>query len=283
MDKRMVISLSFLFLLSFTVASSSETDVNIGGCNLPSGGGLLSNTCSQDRNYFCLENLTLLDSLDSTCTIDSNCCPSGYQCSDDKKCEPMEVVCSDFKKESNCKETHDNGVCFWINTGVEETSFCTSNPAEGNCGVYSEDDACEEDAYNFGNKGEGADVCGTISDLGYTISDCGCSWEEGEEECLFSYSAGETFFSGDRNSFDCIKKFSVEECINGEQEISWKATSSNLQTQTILDSSKCSDDSRTRICGAAAIKLPGFSTYAAILVLLIIVTYYIYNTKKPKK
>ncbi len=284
-------SLFSLSTFGFVVASSDNTYITIRGCDV-SGVSLLPGQCSRDGYYFCPEssahppyNRTPWDTLNYRCDQESNCCPSGFHCNELDECKLNTVDCSNFTTKSSCTDDHENGVCFWIDTdaGAGDDGFCTSNANEGSCSVYINQLACENDTYTFGQNGIGTEVCEKYSSLGHTIKNCRCVWDSGN--CSLTYNSGETSYSGIRDSFDCFKTFSTGECINGKQNISWIARVDNREGvfgQDVIDASGCMNGARDRVCGAASIKLPGFSTYALIAVVVLIVAYYIYYLSKQK-
>jgi hypothetical protein len=272
-----LVYLVVLLSISFVLGSSSDVDLTIDGC-FSNDYSLLFNTCSVDGFAYCLENGTLIDSIVSGCSIDSSCCPANFIC-EEGVCNQRTITCSEHTNKSDCEEVTDQGGCFWFE--AEDEGICVSDPSEGNCGIYSNAGSCEKDIFNFGQTGEEAeDLCGTYASGGQTIplEACSCEWDG--NSCEFSYDVFEQI--GDL-SFNCKKSFDIGECSEGTQTISWTVSFTPSYTpSTKLTDASCFNSSKTRGCGGASTKLPGFSHFALILAILIIVVYYMLYLNKSK-
>ncbi|MBT3598919.1 hypothetical protein HN512_03710 [Candidatus Peregrinibacteria bacterium] len=279
-----VIILLTLLMLPSVIASSDYTSLNLPGCSNDEGLSLLPETCSANRDYFCPAVGPLVNTMEEYCDQDTSCCPTGYFCNVTSRCVLSEADCSTYLSESECITLPVNGVCFWFNTS-DDSGFCTEDRNEGNCGIYASSDACKEDTYNFAVNGDGAEVCRGLTVLGQVINDCACEWNT--NECELSYTADRRFSAdGNPYSLSCSKSFDTSDCTDGKQNvtktsrITHSTGYSNAQLAQAAEEADCVNQSSERLCGAAAVKLPGFSTYAAILAILAIVLYYLYNSSK---
>lgn len=301
-----VLILLGIFLVSFVSAddsSETQTDFNIIGCTFDFEGGeigVAAGECSTgdaDGYFYCDENKTPFITTeegfgcslgeDSYTLGDDFCCPSGFFCNETEGgefiCDRRYENCFNATTESDCNEIG----CIWLN------DICVENVRDFDCGIYDNEEDCNEDVWNLGQIGVGTEFCGTIIECNngtvYTISKdgCECEWYPLAPvgmKCQVKLVGVQMFFEdiNTRDEFSCSNVYESGECIEGEQNITWY---SNISTdgfdefggvvpEDCLDALGCNGGETTRFCGEPIVKLSGFSLFSLFFSLFIIGTYY---------
>lgn len=295
-------------------ASSTVVDFIIGGCtfNFESETiGLVKGQCSDDPagELYCDANgvgwVTTEPGFgcsmgDINWEKGKGCCPEGYFCNktgdgDYAMCYERMVNCIDNKDKTSCE---DDG-CEWLyekdGSSLVVDGICVDNVKDYSCAYYLEEDYCNEDRYRIAKRGVGAgplesffECAGDIYSVPVNKYKCNWTVTNTGGECRFTYSAVQTgiFLDAEQNIFSCLKSYDVGECDeNGEQKVSW--TSGNKIEQGFADDDVipeeclvafgCETGSTIRKCGQDIIKLPGFSLFALIGSLCVIVVYYFFR------
>jgi hypothetical protein len=274
-------------------SSTTKADFNIAGCSLPSGGGIVVDSCSRGEiagEYYCDSGRNLLETreLNYGCSRglapaawalgDPYCCPSGMLCNETGgafKCDYRLEQCWNQTDESDCKAIG----CTWL----DEEGLCADGTRDYPCSLYDTQSECETDVWNLGTTGVGTEFCGASIDCGdtmYTIpyESCECRWNAVAEVCDLYMEGGETYYdnAATREWFSCSKDYVLGDCTEGEQDVSWTASSTinNGFDSDCLDMMGCSDGSSTRLCGEPVVRLPGFSLFALFVSVFIIGLYY---------
>lgn len=297
-------------------SSLARTEFSIAGCKIVGSTGeveysLSKGSCSRDGLVYCGLDGVAYDTLlpNNGCSLGSEtwevgnsmCCPSTHICTSEEDgsggtsfaCNLPETDCAIYSNDrSSCS---DNG-CYWfeIDSGTEEGT-CISNPKDQSCSVYKDENSCNQDNYNIGGTGVGADVCDTLETgffdlvgVGQFIipeSSCGCKWDSATSVCELSWTMTEALFETDAtpSSFDCLTDFSIGKCLVGEQLIQWTTRTTNVMgvfsNQNNLDTarteSRCVDGELIRNCGETILKFPGFSLFALFLSMILIAGFYL--------
>jgi hypothetical protein len=271
--------------------STTETNFNIAGCTLPTGDGLAINTCSRgdvDGEYYCDSDTTLWTTRDVGlgCSMgettynlgDPFCCPAGMFCnatSGQFQCAPRLEQCYDQMNQGDCEAIG----CIWL----EEQGICADGTRDYSCSLYTNPSECAADVWNLGRTGIGTEVCGSYIECGsdsYTIpyESCRCEWDSSAGVCDLKMNGTQTYYSDEdlKKWFTCSKDYTVEECIEGKQNITWTANSQiyNGFPSECLTAVGCTNGASTRMCGEPIIKLPGFSLFALLTSIVVLVVYY---------
>jgi hypothetical protein len=304
--------LAGVFLISSSSAAESTTESNfvIPGCTFSFGGedvSVSTDKCSTgvaDGYFFCgptgipfITNSTPKGCSfgdDSYTKGDNACCPYDQNmfCNGTSLvCENRLVNCEDQLNENDCNTSS----CFWM----DESGECSSNPRRNyDCSYYKNNNTCILDRWKIGESGVGTEICGsTIECDGKTFSvpedGCGCAWYDDApagERCQLKVSAGEMFYSGIQDKFECSNVYSLGDCTDGTQAVSWFSKNKTLQgfpggiPNECLAALDCLGGESTRFCGEPAVKLPVFSFFSFLLSFFIIGIYYFLMDKfKYKK
>ena len=293
MKKGLLILLIGILVISVVNGEDSETQSNftISGCDFGET-GLTEGSCSPDGDYFCEyedEEYTLYDTVyDSLgCSYGAAtyisgqpfCCPIGYLCENagGPICNLREGECADQLNRIDC----ENIGCYWLPI---DGGICIESPEEYSCDIYQDSGTCLEDKFRLGQTGIGTEICGTyfsVDDVGYVIplESCHCEWDG---TCKLSYDILEEFYNGTINSFNCTKSFSIGDCINGTQLVTWSATPNIISGYlsgiplAVLEAAKCVDNAigAERDCGMPTLKLFGFSLLSFFMSLGIVSLFY---------
>jgi len=293
-----------ILLISFTSAnghsSSTATDFNIGGCNFNFKGEIISvttGTCSTGEasgKFFCDNNYVGWVTTDSglgcsrgqtSYTLgDGSCCPPGMFCNETGteqfQCVRDTENCIDQLNKGDCEAID----CMWLNT----TGKCVDGPGDLSCGYYDTDASCIADVYDLGKNGIGTNLCGTITECqGETYSipknGCSCEWyplAPTGKECQVKLIGVQTFYNATPNKFECSNSYSLGDCVDGKQNVSWTSSSSVINgswgsvPEDCLDAFNCNGGESERRCGGPIIKLPGFSLFSLFASLGIIGLYF---------
>jgi len=279
------------FLIGGVYASTYRADFVVEGCEVGTE-RLAVDSCSQDGTYYCKERSrtgtrptlqnTLLD--EDACVL-GGCCPSGYVCdeSDTKTCVLRGIQCGSYN--SNQEECEENS-CTWINTGGVN-DVCVDKPKDYSCSIYQKQEACEGDVWNLGSNGIGTDVCGTTTEAQYDGNkkgfyipqeSCRCVWDVGAGTCRLRYTVQDDIYSigATPKSGTCEKAFEAGACESGTQVVQitgiWDRRT--YDPSPSLEAAVCASGNETRVCGEPVYRLPGFSTLALLLSILLLVGYY---------
>jgi hypothetical protein len=274
-----------------TRSSTTESEFTISGCPIYDDNGVLiesipADSCSGDGEHYCPVDSN--DALDtyyeySACSFESSvvdpadtCCASGYTCNG------TTLVCDHVLND--CIIDATGTACTDVIGCVEVGNVCTSDVTDYSCDVYEDELTCLNDTFRLGRTGLGTEICGTeiVGDDGeiYSIpfDYCRCEWEDiggpSGKQCVLAYDVAEWIAnSTDRNAFTCLKNFTIAECIDGDQDVSWTARPGDINGSVflsgipidVLQKAGCEPGDRSRGCGAPVIKLPGFSLFAFVL------------------
>ena len=286
------------FLVGFVGAGSSSTatDFNINGCNFEFEGidiGISAGECSAgiaSGYFYCESDLTHWITMDEGygCSMGSTvynlgedfCCPSGMFCNQTAsgkfQCDIRLENCVDQENKDDC----ENNGCVWMEIDEE----CTANPREYDCSYYDNEVDCDSDEWNLGSSGIGTEFCGsTIECAGniFSISEdsCGCKWypsaPEGDK-CQLNMIGSEMFYDGDQDKFECSNVYSLGDCLDGLQNVSWYSSSSVIGgfptgiPEECLNVLGCNGGEDTRFCGEPVVKLPGFSLFSLLVAFLLV-------------
>jgi hypothetical protein len=282
--------------------SSATAEFTLAGCALPEGGSITAGSCSRNGAYYCGEqSLILYDTFydDTGCSLEqgsytagtTQCCPSGYLCSDDPDTPGAELVCNlrieDCAIHDGDKDACAKAGCFWIDV---DGGVCVDNPSDYSCSIYQSETSCELDVWNVGAAGMGTEVCGTyfvVSQQGYVIpqDSCECDWTGAE--CVLGYDVKPDIYGGVADTFRCQKDFTSGDCIDGLQKITWSAEgiidtgwASGISSE-VLAAAGCVTDAVgiDRDCGAPIIRVPGFSLFSLIASVGIVTLIYAFKQK----
>ena len=309
MKKIFSLILALTFTISFAAAAETQTQTTfiIGGCSDTYEGSTISaakNTCylggvtEAKGRYYCNSDSSFLSTLLPTngCSYgktswevgDPVCCPEDYKCEDVNgkyQCVQRTNDCVIWENKQDCIADQ----CIWLS----ETSKCVETASDESCGFYKDQAICETDPYNLGKIGVGTDILGQSIECGgkvYSIlqEDSKCVWNESKPEgtqCYLNYVAKEFMGSG-TGSFECSNTYTLGECIDGKQSVSWQSANKSLGGGTVpeecLIAMGCAGGSDSRVCGDETIKLPGFSLISLLLSILIISTIYLRKVAKLK-
>lgn len=239
------------------------------------------------------------------------CCPGGYYCDDSDSenvvCELSSWTCSDFLTFGTCETTEHKG-CKWV--GKRETpddteGICVSNLDGFSCGSYPESTSCEEDFWNLAVTGVGTESCdiGGQKECGITFSSqgCYCYWDtDNDGECRLLNNFTEDYTFTPPKSWSCNSDINIGDCVDGQQPVN--ILSEVVSAEGDLDdvvsrlnsdgasppwtkgsligcikTNICNSGDTTRYCGDDIIKLPGFSLFAFIGAVGILVFYYLFK------
>lgn len=216
---------------------------------------------------------------------EDDCCPPNYYCNyNTNLCELREYECSKFTSKDPCEL---NG-CIWFEKTLENY-ICIDRRQLISCSDYQRNSTCSRDLYNLGKtNGLGTEVCkGFYVGTKLVVSDsCQCSWEginETSGNCTLNYKVIDEF--DPYKDFLCKKQFSLSNCTDGKQNISWvvHGTSQGLYlSQEYLIKFNCQPGEKVVSCGYSFTKLPFFSLTNIIIAVIIIIIFYIYIYKKTK-
>ena len=298
-------------------SSSTETAINIAGCTFDLADGTSFGVargecsgfphfgefyCSESGEKFVTSELGLGCSMGKDDYVTSEngayCCPFGQFCNATEgafKCENRLENCVDQKTQGDCNAI--NMGCIWID-GV-----CVANLDGYSCKYYDKGDSCGEtdckdacgmDVWNFGSSGLGTELCGTTFDcIGEPFSipeeNCSCKWYGDEDvpigsRCQVNLIGIQMLSQGIPSAFECSNDYTLGECLDGEQDVSW-ISRNNILTgfegiyngqvpEECLITIGCASGAGTRFCGEPIIKLPGFSLFSLFASLLLIGMYY---------
>lgn len=282
--------LSFVRLVSGAGGSTTETNFNIAGCPLPGGGGLAIDTCSRgaiDGEYYCDvigDDALVTREVGVGCSMgdlsyelgEPFCCPAGMFCNATSgafKCDYRTEQCYDQLTKVDCEAIG----CIWL----DEEGICVDGTRDYGCSLYTNEPECLADVWNLGRTGIGTEVCGTYlecDDVSYTIpfESCECRWVGGV--CDLYMEGSQTYYDDEETKdwFSCLKNYTVANCIEGEQDVSWIATGTTYGDFPVecLAIMGCSDGNSTRVCGEPVIKLSGFGLFALFASIVLIGLYY---------
>ena len=310
MKKIFSLILALTFTISFISAAGTETRTTfiIGGCSgtyndfsisAPKDTCYTGDVSEAKRRYYCNEGGSFLSTLLPTngCSFGKNswevgdpvCCPTGYICNEVSagtfQCELRTNDCAIWDNKNDCQTDK----CIWL----PETSKCVETASDLSCGFYTNQTDCETDPYNLGKIGVGTDIIGqSIECAGQVFSileeDSKCVWNESKPygtQCSLNYVAKEFLGSGS-GSFECSNTYTLGECIDGSQSVSWQSSNRSLSGGEVppecLQALGCAGGEDSRICGDETIKLPGFSFLSLSLSILIISAIYIIKVAKFK-
>jgi len=285
----------------YCFVSSGETsgirrDFSLAGCDVPGLSTKLAVGACFDGEpyageYYCTLEKELLDTYNDggACFLEVNdgdsdttfCCPANFICEGtqgNQVCNKRVEICSGYINRGDCE---DNS-CYWI-----DSECLDPNDPSLSCSIYTEEDSCEEDIWNFGQNGAGTEVCGTFTPEGMVIpqDSCHCAWvgNVGEEECVLSYSSIYEFYEPgeDDGLFICNKRFDTGACIDGEQEVNQTIISIEdfvlpLPTSAQLNASQCYNDSTIRNCGQPIVSVPFFGFWNLIVACFLISLFYLF-------
>lgn len=301
----------FFFGVAAAADSSATTQFNVNGCSTDFNGDTISiagGSCSSGDAYgyfFCDSGVptNLLDTLQPSlgCTRGNTsyvlgspegaCCPPGYICTDLGtglfQCQRSLVDCTIDMDQTSCESVdgyfYDNG------NGVADDCIC--NRGDQDCGVYVNETDCNADLIGVGSFGVGSEYCGsTITCDSQTFSipsdQCGCSWDSSSGVCHLEMTATQTFYSGTPDKFECSSFYSLGNCEDGKQNVTWTSssnivsgfTSGSIPTEC-LDALECNGGEASRFCGTPVTKLPVFSVFSLFASLLLIGLYFFIDKK----
>lgn len=293
------VAVLFFFLGVVYAASSTELEFKIGGCTFDFKGesfGLAADTCSSGDAYglfYCDDELngyvTTEDvygcSRGSTSTVpDDACCPSGMYCNATTfLCNPRITACSDQVNQADCEDAS----CLWLDI----TSECVEGKKDLDCGYYPNSTTCVADVLNLGREGIGSEFCGSSVNCGGTTLSipevgCKCEWYPLAGQCQIKIVAQEmwTEIGDDIDEFQCTNEYSLGDCVDGVQSVSWFSNYSIVEgfgdpdsLQECLDALNCNGGEAERFCGEEAIKLSFFSVFSFIISLFLIFLSYYFN------
>jgi len=296
----------FLFLISldFSSAISSKANHSIfilcedSQCT---ESGFMCNMSRLDEGYS--SPLVDLSSIPNGCSLNNpssdyvqnggaTCCPLGNTCEFDESqnahfCVPVNAFCSYYEEDyqSDYNIVPYDAADYCNNDPLNLGTRIGNNPNELKCGdeIFSSGD---EESFASGI---------------YRISECECEWES--NKCNNIYTAkcnsescedgNDDGSGGNLRDPKCTKHYSYTECIDNKQTYSWTAsakysngvpilptTNTSSQNYRLLEELNCFPDSETRSCGEPTIELPGFSTFALIFSLTLIIFFHILRLKK---
>ena len=303
MKKRLLILFISIFIISVVTGADSETQSNftISGCDFGET-GLTDGSCSPESDYFCnYENgdyilyNTIYDYFGCSYGAETytsgqpSCCPIGYVCENEAGgpiCNLRELDCSDQLNQEDCEDIG----CYWLPL---DGGTCIDSPADYSCEIYQNSETCIEDQFKLGQIGIGTEICGTyftVDDVGYVVpfDSCRCNWGS---ICSLTYDVLEEFYNGTINSFECTKNFSIGDCIDGSQLITWNAVPQIISGYPsgvplpVLEAAKCTDNSEgaERDCGIPTLKLFGFSLLSFFISLGTVCLFYFLKELKTSQ
>lgn len=299
---RFNIILLFFFLIGVVGAADSSTDTkfNIRGCTFDFEGspiGVSAGECSggvAPGHFFCESDttpwVTAIEGrgcslgLSSYLPGDDFCCSSGMFCNNTApnlfRCDRRLENCVDQGDELAC----ENIGCIWMEIDNE----CSDNPRSYDCGYYDTSVSCLFDEWNIGGAGVGTEVCGSevICDgRAFSVPEagCGCEWYPSApvgQQCQLKMNITQRYYNVTPDRFECSNIYTLGDCIDGVQNVSWFSNSSILSgfdsgviPGDCLVALNCNSGESTRFCGEPIIKLPGFSLLSLISSLFIIGLY----------
>lgn len=248
-------SLNFVFAQCSAGTSCSETNFIISPniCTV-------ANSCVLDKNIYCDSNKNLLNTSSSqTACIGSDgkmgtsddCCPVGFNCT-----------------TSGCRRL-----------ALTLSSLCTQYKTQAECNA-------DVNGAGSSGQGEGCTASWTGISLWRVPGSCRCSWESGN--CTFKYNVSDLGLTEGEHFFECVKVYSLGSCdANNKQTLTWTVQTSNSRppgfpNSTVQDETACVGGSKILDCGERTIKVPGFSSFNFIIVLLILVGVYGFIIKGKK-
>ena len=293
----LILLLALSSLPFIQAASTTQTGLNVLGCTYLEK-TIKAGSCSRDGKYYCSVDSSSRKAVLKNTLIDGGaclgagvdtCCPFGYSCKENQTtgeytCELRTTPCSTYTSPTECQDNK----CSWFDSGSSQK--CIDRPLDYSCSTYQTQETCKEDLWNLGREGLGTDICETyftFNNEGYVIpmSTCRCTWDT--DHCSLSYTPKSEIYLTTPDSFDCLKEFSSGICVEGEQKVSWTATSKNkkeafatITHENLPHNAKCYNDKITRKCGEPVLKLPGVSPFSLISSILLIGLFYVIRKEK---
>jgi len=293
-------------LISFVSAnnnsSSTLTDFNIGGCNFNFDNSTINvatGTCSSKvapGEFFCDYNNYgwITRKVGLGCSLGANsytagsnsCCPSGMECNTTNggfQCVSRTENCIDQTNKKSCNKID----CVWLNI----TNTCVDSIRDLSCGYYDTKTLCSNDIYNLGGNGIGTELCGTTAKcqnetFSIPQNGCSCQWYQLAplgKQCQVKLVGVQMFYGATPNKFECSNIYSLGNCTNGKQNVSWTSSSLvlngswNSVPKDCLNAFSCNGGEKVRYCGEPIVKLPGFSLFSLLVSLGIIGLYYFFK------
>ncbi len=300
-----VILLLGIFLIGGVLAegSSTETEFNVRGCTFQFEGdsiGVVVGMCSggdASGYFYCGSDAIPWVTTEEGygCSMgatdfslgDDFCCPAGMFCNKTAsgrfRCDRRTVNCFDQESESECEDAG----CIWLDI----TEECADGKRDYDCSYYDNQVSCLEDIWNLGTTGIGTELCGTTIEcdgeiLSVPDSSCKCEWyplAPVGERCQIKLIAVQMFYSGVPDKFECSNTYSLGECIDGIQSVSWFSENNIISgfesgiPQECLEILGCDGGEDSRFCGEPLIKLSGFSLFGLVAVFAVIVLFYFFR------
>lgn len=235
------------------------------------------------------------------------CCPQGYYCNataaayatNNVKCVQATWRCSDWTTNASCVEHF----CYWITPNADPASHYCSDDI-GSCSVYMSNTDCNNDYMDLGIIGYGTDQC--LDDTvpiecegkSFVYNGCACEWDPdkfspGVGGCDLVQTISSDFFNTTTNyTFACKTFFGMGNCTDGEQAIKWNSTllerrgsggmtpAASEFLKQCVGNKTCKSGESMRFCGDEIVKLPGFSFFALISSITLIIVFYIWRKGK---
>jgi hypothetical protein len=253
------ISVFFAFSLNFAFAQcSAGTSCSETNFEITANVCIIANSCVSNGNVYCDSNLNILNTSLSqiackgTGSGGADCCPLGFNCT-----------------ASGCRRS-----------SITVSSLCTQYKTQSECNA-------DRNGAGSSGQGEGCNARWTGVNLWQVPDSCRCSWQSGN--CTFIYNVTDLVPSGEPRFYECVKTYTLGSCdVNNKQILSWTVQTSNnsrppgFPNSTTLEDTNCIDGSKILDCGERAIKVPGFSSFNFILVLLILTIIYGFAIKGKK-
>jgi hypothetical protein len=281
--------------------SETQTEFEIPGCRYGEPEGSCSKGWQSDGFYpfYCkdreeqgvFESGSPPDGIAGACLWGGSylpCCPMTYECRDDTGeffCEPAEHDCDYWDNKDDCHE--EGGVihnCLWSDPRDE----CV-DPDLFTCGDYLDEPSCEEDLYSVGFY-DPFDTCSDqgVDSLGLVSIPDGCTWKQGN--CVYGCSFRTSISFGDPFDLDCFREDNLTSCEDGirilNSTVSYNVsgpTPGGLILSEVLSIKNCVDKTEEIVCGAALVRLPGFSFFNILSILVILIIFYFLFKKDIRK
>ena len=277
MIKRGVIFLLVL-VLGISFISAASTDISyftVGGCD----NGMPAGTCSADGGQYCDAYGILWNTLTSDiCTTVGLCCPLGYYCDSttEMKCVERTTSCSDYTIQDDCEDD----ICVWDPNDVGIPDCRDPSEFDG-CNDYQSEYGCEQDFADRGQHGTGSEICSSgaydsLSGFVVRYDSCRCEWDG---ECMLTHDVTNQTNPEGPDLFSCKRSFSLGECINKIQNLTWTAVIDPDSFETSLSPQQlatlgCLGSSKEINCGGPIVKLPFFGFFNIISVLGLLSIFY---------
>jgi hypothetical protein len=295
----------FIFVFGFALASadsSTTTTFNIGGCSFSFNGDVIGvdagqcSTGSAAGYFYCDLSETGHNTLEEGlgCAMgnaaydwgnnDNFCCPAGMTCNEIIsgvfQCQQATTNPEEHTNEVDC----NNAGFIWFDDRV-----CVSNVNDLGCIDYTSQPSCLVDEHDLGLKGIGSEFCGETIDCNngetYSITSCLCEWNAVTSKCQAKMTGTQFFVGGSatvEDIFEVSTSYSLGECIDGEQGVSWSTSSSVISgfggASTIpADCIAALTGDSIRFCGEDVVKMPGFSLFALLSSMFLIGAYYFFS------